>query len=158
MQNCQSFICFQNKALYSLLALKSGFPIINVKPVFFILQMKNRKRNFKFLVHLVKSCQIASISFTSWDKYCAVYFLLNSVLLSSIKKQIFDDSISYVEQEMDFQLVNIIPVKSCNFASLWYASRAKYCTVSWILYFYYQYKTSFFSIFNWATGNGISNF
>ena len=84
----------------------------------------------------VKSCKIASLSFASRAKHCTVYFLLNSALLSSIKNQFLDDSISYVEQEIDFQLGNIIPVKSCNFASLWHASRAKHITVitSWIFY------------------------
>ena len=41
----------------------------------------------------------------------------------------FDNSISYVEQETDFQLGSILPVKSCKVASHSYASRAKHCTV-----------------------------
>ena len=48
------------------------------------------------------------------------------------KTSSFDNSISYLEQEIDFQLGGILPVKSCKFASHSYGSRAKYCAVFYL--------------------------
>ena len=78
---------------------------------------------------LVKSCKNASHSYASRTNDCIVYYILNSVLVSSLQNQFLNDSISYLEKEMDFELGSILLVKSCKIASLSYASRAKHCTV-----------------------------
>ena len=53
------------------------------------------------------------------------------------KTSSFDNSISYGEQEIDFQLGSILPVKSCKNVSLSYASTGKHCT------FYYHLNSIF---------------
>ena len=58
-------------------------------------------------------------SITSWILY---YY-------HQCKTSSFDNSISYGEQEIDFQFGTILPVKSCKFASLSYSFRAKRCEV-----------------------------
>ena len=78
---------------------------------------------------LVKSCKNASHSYASRTNDCIVYYILNSVLVSSLQNQFLNDSISYLEKEMDFELGSILLVKLCKITSLSYASRAKHCTV-----------------------------
>ena len=51
-----------------------------------------------------KSSKIVILSFTSKAKHGAVYFLLKSVLLLSLQNQFFDNSNSYVEQEIKLKL------------------------------------------------------
>ena len=62
-------------------------------------------------------------SITSWILY---YY-------HKCKTSSFDNSISYVEEEMDFQLGSILLVKSCRNASHSYASRTNDCIVYYIL-------------------------
>ena len=97
-------------------------------PVFHIFWELNIVQSVSSIL-LVKSCKIASLSYASRTKYCTVYYILNSVFVSSLQNQFFNDSISYLEQEMDFQLGSILLVKTCKIATLSYAFRAQHCTV-----------------------------
>ena len=75
------------------------------------------------------------------------------------KTSSFDNSISYGEQEIDFQFGSILPVKSCKFASLSYSFRAKHCKVYNLLnsLLLLSIQNQFLSFFKGATGNGILN-
>ena len=55
---------------------------------------------------------------------------------------------SNVKQEIEFQLGSAIPVKSCKIDSYSYTFKALHCKVntSWIIYYYYKCKISFFFI------------
>ena len=64
----------------------------------------------------VKLCQTASLSYTSRALHCAHYLPL--YYYYQCKTCPFDNSISYVEQEIHFQLGIKLPVKSSKIASL----------------------------------------
>ena len=77
----------------------------------------------------------------------------------------FDNSISYVEQEIDFHLSSTLPVKSCKIASLSYTSRPKHCAVYYlmnsILFYYYLFEQKIdcnlvtrYYVVSWYVGGG----
>ena len=76
---------------------------IYVKPVFF----SNMQQEMAFQIGStlpVKSSKIAILSYISRAEHWAVEYFLNSRLQYLMKTCSFDNSISYVKQEIDFQL------------------------------------------------------
>ena len=63
----------------------------------------------------VKLCKIASLSYASRPKHSAVYYMLNSTFLNNAKP------VSFVQQEIEFQLGSTLLVRSCKMASLSYS-------------------------------------
>ena len=70
-------------------------------PVFHIFWELNIVQSVSSIL-LVKSCKIASLSYASRTKYCTVYYILNSVFVSSLQNQF---------------LMILFPVKSCKISS-----------------------------------------
>ena len=103
----------------SLLSLEFYLAISNAKPVLSCSSKMQQEIEFQIGSPLPgKSCKIVSISYTSRAIHCALYSPLEFYVVLIHQTCPFDISISYVEQEIDFQLGIKLLVNSFQIASL----------------------------------------
>ena len=118
MSNCQSLMNIQSLTLFSLLPLEFYLTILSIQIQFyFVLQMYNRKLNFKLVIHSQKNHEKLPVSHIHLELY-----IVQSIYLLILYYHHYQCrtcySIYYVEQEIDVQLRSTLPVKSYKIASL----------------------------------------
>ena len=108
------------------IASLSYFQIVNAKPSFYFSNIHQEMENYAKFPVSHKLLELYIVQYvTCWN----LYYYFRCITCP------FQNSISFVAQEIDFQFASTLLVKFCKIASLSYISRAYHCTVYYHLNF-----------------------